>query len=289
MIEKFSYIDRETARALLERVKYMAPSHRGIDRRAYLFEEYAVLSTSRLKLRNVIVRDDDLAHLDDIMEKLMALRRGGVNVVPILGYCYDPASADGEGFLIMERAKGAELYDDAVICRYEAWALKDGAAYLESEADPAAYILSRTREVAAIPQEHFDKFIADVLAILKNDILIDFQGKSNFFYDEKEGFGFIDLDSHTDDHYGLTEEVVPAEAWAAVGGFVPCHFGAGTAAFAPLALDPNAIQSIGGQGLERLAADNLRIYEKCISAMRANGIPEDILQNALRRIKVFGQ
>ena len=289
MKEKFKYIDTETARSLIGRVKDMVPAHRGIDRSAYLFDEYAVLSTSRLKLRNVIVRDDDLVHLDDIMEKLMALRRGGVNVVPILGYCYDPASADGEGFLIMERAKGAELYDDAVICRYEAWAQEEGAPYLESEADPAAYILRRTHEAAGIPQDHFDKYISDVLAVLRSDILIDFHGKSNFFYDEKEGFGFVDLDSHTDSYYGLTEEVVPAEAWAAVGGFVPCHFGAGTAAFAPLALDPNAIQSIGGPGLERLAADNLCIYEKCISAMRANGIPEDILQNALRRIKVFGQ
>ena len=289
MIEKFTLIDNATAHDLLDRVKDMTPEHRGIDRRAYIFDDYAVLSTGRLKLRNVDVRDDDLRYLDDLIERLADLREAGINVVPVLGYCYEPESADGNGFLFMRRAKGAELYDDANICRYEAWTQNRDEEYLSSDADAAEYIVHRTREIARIPQEHYSKFISDIMTILRKDILIDFQGKSNFFYDEKEGFQFIDLDSHTDHYYGLADEAVSVEAWTAVGGFVPCHFEEGTQIFAQLALDPKAIRSIGKAGLEQLAGDNLRIFDKCLQAMRDNHISEDVLQKAARKIKVFGQ
>ena len=96
----------------------MLSEHRDIDRQAYLFDDLAVLSTSRLKLRNADVRDDDLHYLDDLIERLAKLWRNGINVVPMLGYCCDPDSEDGEGFLFMKRAKGSALYDDAIICRY---------------------------------------------------------------------------------------------------------------------------------------------------------------------------
>ena len=289
MEEKYSLIDAETAHMLLAHIKCMTPTHRGIDRQAYLFDDYAVLSTSRLKLRNVDVRDDDLHYFDELIETLANLRNNGINVVPILGYCYEQESPDGKGYLFMKRANGEELYDDAIILQYETWTQKQDEAYLKCDADAAEYIVRRTHEVSKIPQIHFDKFINDILTILRNDILIDFQGKSNFFYDEKEGFQFIDLDSHTDNYYGLTEDAISVEAWAAVGGFVPCHFGAGTEVFAPLALDPKAIHGIGEAGLNQLAKYNLRIFNKCIQAMRANNISDTVLQNVLKRIKVFGQ
>ncbi len=162
---------------LLERVKSMTPVHKGIDRQAYLFDDYAVISTSRLKLRNVDVRDDDLRQFDDLIDRLIALWKTGVNVVPILGYCYDPESADGEGFLFMKRARGSELYDDSIICRYETWTQNQKNVYLESNADAREYIVKRTHEISQIPQEHFNKFISDILTILNDDILIDFQGE----------------------------------------------------------------------------------------------------------------
>ena len=289
MKEKFVLIDDETAHTLLERVRHMSPEHRGIDKKVYLLDDFAVLSTSRLKLRNVDVRDDDLHYLDDLIEKLTELWKNGINVVPILGYCYNPDSRDGEGFLFMKRAKGSELYDDAIICRYEMWTQNQENVYFESNADAAKYIVRRTHEISQIPQEHFNKFISDIMTILNNDILIDFQGKSNFFYDEKIGFQFIDIDSHTDNYYGLTEEIVSVGAWTSVGGFVPCHFGVGTKAFAPLALVPKEIQVIGERSLEQLASDNLRIFDKCYSAMKANDIPEEVVQKTVQRIKVFGQ
>lgn len=44
-------MDRQTAQDLLDKVKYSEAEKRGIDRHAFLFGEYAVLSTCRLKLR----------------------------------------------------------------------------------------------------------------------------------------------------------------------------------------------------------------------------------------------
>ncbi|HBA49582.1 MAG TPA: hypothetical protein DCZ91_17660 [Lachnospiraceae bacterium] len=121
-------------------------------------------------------------------------------------------------------------------------------------------ILTRTHTIANAPQGHFDKFIKDIHAILSCGILIDFQGKSNFFYDEEEGFYLIDLDSHTDNFYGLTEEPVDVDILTAIGGFAPCHFSAETKAFAPIALDGQAVQEIGEYHLKCLAADNAQIF-----------------------------
>lgn len=293
MVERYFFIDPGVAHELINRVQNMKPAKRGVDRCAYLFDEYAVLSTRRLKLRNADVRDDDLLYFDDIIEKLARLHNEGVHVVPILGYCYDPETADGSGYIVQQRAPGHELYDDAAICVYEVWTQNKSEIYLKSgvdsqEMDSKEYILARTRTIANAPQEHFDQFIKDIHAILSCGILIDFQGKSNFFYDENGGFYFIDLDSHTDSFYGLSEEQLSAETLTAIGGFVPCHFSAGTKAFAPVALDDQAAQEIGSCNLRRLAADNAHIFAKCKAAILRNGIPEGALNAALQRIKIYG-
>lgn len=288
MVERYFSIDPSVARDLINRTQNMKPAKRGIDRCAYLFDECAVLSTHRLKLRNVDVRDDSLLYFDDIIEKLTRLYDRGVHVVPILGYCYDSETVDGSGYIFQQRAAGHELYDDAAICRYEVWTQNKSEIYLKSDVDSKEYILARTHTVANVPQKHFDKFIEDIYAILSCDILIDFQGKSNFFYDENEGFYFIDLDSHTDNFYGLTEDHLNVEALTAIGGFVPCHFSTGTKAYAPVALDEQAVQEIGECNLKRLAADNAHIFTKCKAAMLRNGIPESALKAALQRIKIYG-
>lgn len=66
LAEKYFSIDRGVARNLINLIQNMKPAKRGIDRCAYLFDEYVVLSTCRLKLRNVDVRDDNLLYFDDI-------------------------------------------------------------------------------------------------------------------------------------------------------------------------------------------------------------------------------
>ena len=62
MEEKYFYIEPEIARGLLSRMREMKAVKRGVDKQAYLIDEYAVLTASKIKLRNVITRDDDLAY-----------------------------------------------------------------------------------------------------------------------------------------------------------------------------------------------------------------------------------
>jgi len=284
MQEKFFCIEPEIARKLLSQIKGMKAAKRGFDSQVYLIGEYAVLTTSRLKLRNVATCDDDLAYLDELIETLMRLRNQGVSVVPILGYCYDSDSENGDGYIIQECAKGAELYDDAIMKQYYVRGRKN-LAYLSSGADAKAYILARTCYISQVPQAHFDKFIGDCITLLDNDILIDFMGKSNFFYDDTAGFQFIDLDSHTDYKYGLAEHKHDSREICAYNGFIPCHFTAGTR----LLLDKKALKKIEKKESQQLAQDNQVIFEKCKTAMLNNAIPEEHLNGALKTFRLFGQ
>ncbi|MCL2513321.1 MAG: hypothetical protein FWF08_05420, partial [Oscillospiraceae bacterium] len=250
--------------------------------------EYAVLTTSQIKLRNIATRDDDLAYFDELIKTLMALFEQSIAIVPILGYCYDPGSENGTGYIFQPRAKGEELYDDAVMTKYYAWAQKNpGGAYLSSDIDAEEYILSRTDFISKAPQKHFDKFISDIIVLLDSDILIDFMGKSNFFYDGTAGFQFVDLDSHTDYKYGLAEHKPDSMGLASIYGFTPCHFAAGTKILPGLALDKKAISKIGKKGRQKLAQDNRTIFEKCRTAMFNNGISEKQLDNSLEMLKIY--
>jgi len=284
MQEKYFAIAPEKAKELLSQAKEMKPAKRGIDRHAYLIDEYAVLSTNRLKLRNVITRDDDLAYFDEIIETLLHLQQQSVAVVPILGYCFDPDSENGNGYIIQQRAKGEELYDDAVMSKYYAHTF----AYLSSNVDAKEYILTRTSFIANAPQQHFDKFIRDIIILGNHNILIDFMGKSNFFYDDIAGFQFIDLDSHTDYRYGLIDHKYDSKEIAVIGGFAPCHFATGTKAFANIALNKKAIKKIGKQKLQQLAQDNQIIFEKCKIAMLHNGITQEQMNHSFETLKIFG-
>ena len=287
MEEKYFYIEPETARALLSQMKEMKAAKRGIDKHAYLIDEYAVLTASKIKLRNVTTRDDDLAYFDELIKTLMDLKEQGIGVVPILGYCVEPDSENGNGYIIQSRAKGAELYDDSVMKEF--YIGKPHFAYLSSDIDAEEYAVSRTNLISKVPQNHFDKFIRDIIILLNNDILIDFNGKSNFFYDNTEGFQFIDLDSHTDYKYGLAENRMDGKEIAAYYGFTPCHYAVGTMVLPDLALDEKAISVIGDEKLHQLAVDNKIIYEKCKTALLNNGLPEEQLCNSLAILKLFGR
>ena len=286
MEEKYFYIEPETARALLSQMKEMKAAKRGIDKHAYLIDEYAVLTASKIKLRNVTTRDDDLAYFDELIKTLMDLKEQGVGVVPILGYCVELDSENGNGYIIQSRAKGAELYDDSVMKEF--YIGKPHFAYLSSDIDAEEYAVSRTNLISKVPQNHFDKFIRDIIILLNNDILIDFNGKSNFFYDNTEGFQFIDLDSHTDYKYGLAENRMDGKEIAAYYGFTPCHYAVGTMVLPDLALDEKAISVIGDEKLHQLAVDNKIIYEKCKTALLNNGISEEQLSNSLALLRLFG-
>lgn len=286
MEEKYFYIQPETARGLLAQMKEMKAAKRGVDRQAYLIGEYAVLTASKIKLRNVTTRDDDLAYFDELIKTLMELKEQGVGVVPILGYCVEPNSENGNGYIIQSRAKGEELYDDSIM--KELYVGKPHLAYLSSDTDAKEYVISRTNAISKVPQKHFDKFIRDIIVLLDNDILIDFNTKSNFFYDDTAGFQFIDLDSHTDYKYGLTEDKMGGREIAAYYGFTPCHYAVGTEVLPNLALDEKAFSMIDDEKLHQLALDNKTITEKCRTALLNNGISEEQLGNSLAIHKLFG-
>ena len=277
MREKFFYIEPAKARELLAQTQTMKPAKRGIESFVYLIGDYAVLTTSRIKLRNVATRDDDLAWFDELIETLMRLHEQGVAAVPILGYCYEPDSENGAGYIFQPRARGEELYEDAVIKEYKR---RKASYFFPSEIDPKEYILSRTSFISRVPQEHFDKFIGDMIAIMEHDILIDCNGKSNFFYHEAAGFQFIDLDSHTDYKYGLDERRCGSKELAAYAGFVPCH--------TALALDKKAIAKLGRRETQQFARDNMAIFEKCKAAMLRNGIPEALVSRSVKFLTLYG-
>jgi len=267
MIEKYFAIAPEKARELIEKTKKQKPVKHGIDSHVYVFDEYAVLAARNLKLRNIATQDDDLAYLDELIQTLLELREQGVSVVPILGYRVDKDDEDGTGYVLQPRAKGSEMYDDENV--YET-------------------ILLKTARIAAAPQAHFNKFISGIIVLFDNDILIDFYGKSNFFYDDDAGFQFIDLKAHTDYKYGLTEQKFDSTLLAAYYGFAPCHFAAGTKLLPHFAMDETAVAALGETALAQLIHDNKAIYDKCKTALLRNGVTEEQMRQAFEILKIFG-
>lgn len=292
MKEKYFYIEPQIAHQLLDQVKNMAWSKRGIDCHAYLVDDYAVLSTNRIMLRNVTTRDEDLYYFDELIETLWNLYQHGISVVPILGYCYDPDSINGTGYIFQKRAKGQELFDDAVLAKFQIWAQSQlENLYLQSclsKAEEIEYLLSRTYEISQIPQGHFNKFVSDMICILEKDILIDCFGRSNFFYDKDEGFQFIDLDAHNDYKYGLTNQKPDIEGIVSVCGFTPCHYAADSQILSEGALDEQALLALTPCQRSELAEANKKVLLKCIAALRENGISEAAINKSLSQVKIYG-
>lgn len=286
MKEKYFYIPFEKARDLLRQISEMQPNKRGLDSRVYLIDEFAVLTTTKLKLRNYTTRDDDLLYYDELIQSLMHLKKQGVAAVPILGYCYDPDSENGDGYIIQQRAKGEELYDDAALKEF--YIGKNQYQYLPASENSNQYLFSRTNYISEAPQTHFDKWINDIIVLLDNDILVDFNAKSNFFYDANEGFSFIDLNSHTDYKYGLVDQKPNSREIVAYYGFLPCHFSADTKILPNLALNQSSLLEVSKTELSQLASANNIIFEKCKSALLHNGVSQEQINNALMMVKLFG-
>ncbi len=186
----------------------------------YYVGDYAIVETRQMNLRNVSVVDSDLKYLDMIIDTLMKLLLDGVKVKPILGYSFDENSSDNSGYIIQERAKGEEVYDYAILLDFYVF------SQTEEDRDKVAskkYLLNRTKTISEVPQEHYDKFMEDTISLLRNHMLVDFFGKSNFFYDENEGFQFIDIMSHDDFFYGLTDKEMKIENIVSLFGYLSCH------------------------------------------------------------------
>lgn len=283
MQEKYLYIEKEKARSLLQDIGDIKPERSGVNSKVWLTDGYAVLYSENLNVRNVTVPDSKLDFLEQLAVDLMELHRQGTGVIPILGFCCDDES--GRGYIFQPRAKGEELYHDRIMEKYY---LQGDRSCQPGNRAEQEYILSRTHFISRIPQKHFDKLMEDIITLLDRDILIDFMGKSNFFYDSAAGFQFIDLNSHTDYRYGLTDSKPDSRLICAYNGFVPCHIGAGSEVMPNMILDENALTCLDSGEIESLKNDNRVIYEKCRTAMLHSGVSREQLDTATGLLKLFG-
>jgi hypothetical protein len=259
MIEKYFGIDREIVQQMIDATKTMTNEKSGDNgfqnTKVFLFDEYAVLKMQNINVRNVSTQDADLKHLERLANTLLDLQAKGVNVVPILAFQSD----NGSGYIIQPKAKGAELYD-------------------RDKVNDKNYVVSRVEFLSKVPQEHFDKYIADTIKIIDAGVIVDFVGKDNFFYDETIGFQFIDLNAHDDYEYGLTDKKVQGKQAVAYGCFLPCYFDT-----VPKYRD--TVSKIFPELTEKeralLKEHNRNIFEKCKTAMINNGIAEETVNEII--------
>lgn len=259
IIEKYFGIDREIAQQMIDATKDMTNVKSGDNgfqlTKVFLFDEYAILKMQNINVRNVATQDTDLKHLERLAMTLLDLQAKSVNVVPILAFQSD----DGDGYIVQARAKGAELYER------EKMTDKD-------------YVLGRVDLLSNVPQEHFDKFIADTIKIIDAGVIIDFVGKDNFFYHETMGFQFIDLNAHFDYEYGLTDVKPQAEQFAAWNCFLPCYFDT-----VPKYRDTvsKIVSKLADKERILLREHNKNILIKCKTAMIKNGIAKEMVNEAI--------
>ena len=260
IIEKYFGIDCEAAQQMIEATKNMASEKHGDNgfqnTKVFLFDEYAVLKMQNINVRNVETQDTDLKHLERLSKTLLDLQEQGVNVVPILAVQSD----DGKGYIIQQRAKGIELYD-------------------RDNLNDKNYVLERTKFFSNVPQEHFDKFIADTIRIIDEGIIVDSVGKDNFFYHEAIGFQFIDLNSHDDYEYGLSNEKPQSNKIAFLKCFLPlshcpCYF-VSMPKYSEMVL--HLLSELTDEEHNALKEYNKTIFEKCQIASKNNGIIDEII------------
>ena len=259
IIEKYFGIDREIVQQMIEATKNMTHEKSGDNgfqnTKVFLFDEYAVLKMQNMNFRNVTTEDMDLKHLERLSKTILDLQAKGVNVVPILAFQSD----DGNGYIIQSRAKGAELYD-------------------RHRMNDKEYVLGRVELLSHAPQEHFDKFIADIIEIIDAGVLIDCWGKDNFFYDETIGFQFIDMNAHDDYEYGLSDVKVQGKQAVEYSCFLPCYFDT-----VPQYRDTvsKILPELTDKERAVLKERNKKIYEKCKAAMINNGIAEETVSGII--------
>ena len=135
--------------------------------------------------------------IDLQIEEQNELIAQGVNIMPILQYkVTDKLDGYDRGYVLQERAKGVELTN---------W-VKRGVMVSSASTDDGIkrdfgrYVDSlreyqeRLSQYSDAPQEHINKFVSGLLSIGRSDHLsIDPSKPGNFFYDEDEGFSFIDI------------------------------------------------------------------------------------------------
>jgi len=268
-IEKYLDIDQENAQQMINATEKMIIEKHGDNgfqnTKVYLFDDYAVLKMQNITFRNVINQDIDLKHLERLAVTLLELQSLGVSSVPISAF----QSINGNGFIIQPRAKGAELYD-------------------KDKISDKNYVMERVKLLSYAPQEHFDKFVADIIKIISAGIIVDFMGKDNFFYDENIGFQFIDLNAHYDYEYGNGEKFTDDDIKQMVvfGSFLPCYFDT-----APQYRDTvtKVFSELNENERSLLKEYNTVIFNKCKIALFNNEISEKTINEIILSERFFLQ
>ena len=275
MIEKYYGIDSGSAAEKIAKLQTMKPFQHGTRARAFMFDDCVVLETKWLNFRNGGIRDEDMKHFDEIVRTLIRLHKQGAGVVPILGYRRVPKSAEGLGYVFMAKAKGVELWDDHVMelwneasmeCLANIYRESGDRAYLERTKQ---YILNQADRLAQAPQQHYDKFISDYFMLVREDIKVDAGARSNFFYDESIGFQFIDINSHTEYKYGLSDKRTLDKQ--EVKGFCACIN----------RIAPNLRAAMTDSEYAEIVENNIRIFQKTKSSMIKNGFTEEEIARLL--------
>ena len=267
LIEEYFTMDCKAVQQMITATKNMQNQKSGNnnfqDTKVFLFDNYAVLKMRNINFRNVDTQDPDLAHLKRLSQTLSDLHTKGINAVPIVAYVSD----NGNGYIVQQKAQGAEVYDREAITD------KD-------------YVIRRVELLSKAPQAHFDKFIADAIAIMNAGVLVDFMGKDNFFYDENIGFQFIDLNAHADYVYGLVTEKPAVDVMAIWCGFIPCYFDV-----KPTCRDTvtKILSEMTAHECALLSQQNRSVFRKCRTAMSNNGLLEDVINAVIENEKFIPQ
>ena len=173
------YINEFIFEELLDKASSANFSKAGGNSKCAIIGSYAVLKTG-----NIPGHDDSFPRM---IETLQDLKENDVNVVPILGYgiakfgepFYNGSRYD-KGYIVQEKAPGQEL-------------LYVGALRGKTDEEKHDIVLNYLNMLHNIPQEHYNKWVADYKAITDKCVSVDPSKASNFFYDPNQGFSFIDL------------------------------------------------------------------------------------------------
>ena len=173
------YIDEDVFYNLLKKTDNLEYSKSGSNSKCAIIDNFAVLKTG-----NIPSHDNSFPKMINCLHNL---KKENVNVVQILGYAvtrlgdtFDDGARYDKGYIVQEKAKGSEL-----LCPSEFMG--------KSEQECYDIVIRYLKTLDNIPQQHFDKWVADYKIITDNMVLIDPSKESNFFYDDKNGFSFIDL------------------------------------------------------------------------------------------------
>lgn len=247
MENRFFYIEEQTALKLIAQCETFGrnASKCGTRSKAYFIDNFVVLKTENILVTHTRTFKDKVP-FDEIIKLLYKLKQQGVNVIPILGYSYNSEKTTGfenrlgkieyaKGYIIQPRAKGREMWNSELF-------------------SDKNYVLMQTQTLASATEEHYVKFVADILTIIKAGISID-PAEENFFYDESIGFSFIDLTT-----------------FASINGLVIDEKIITKYAYMPYFKEIAQLKNLNPQEHKEISIYNEIIFEKCKKALQVNNL-----------------